>query len=223
MYICSKCNREFDSFNKLNGHKSFCGKERNHSGINNPNYGKKGKNQYIKAREEGREFIPSKKEIEGRRKTSIARNKKRWDNPRARENFSKAIQKAIKRNPEAYSASNVCGRTKLYEAIDSFGNDTKLNGKWELLVADFLNKNGINWTNKIKPFEYEWQDKIHLYFPDFYLPDFDKYVEVKGYERERDRAKWKSVKNLLVLKRKEIKEIQNGNSAVAEWPIAHPS
>ena len=53
-------------------------------------------------------------------------------------------------------------------------------------------------------FEYEWENKIHLYFPDFYLPDYDIYIEVKGYERERDRCKWKVVPNLLVLKKKEI-------------------
>lgn len=44
----------------------------------------------------------------------------------------------------------------------------------------------------------------HLYFPDFYLPDYNLYVEVKGYETERDRCKWAVVKNLLTIKQKEL-------------------
>ena len=50
---------------------------------------------------------------------------------------------------------------------------------------------------------------IHLYFPDFYLPKYKLYIEVKGYETKRDRAKWKNFpKKLLILKNNEIKLIK---------------
>src|SRR4051812_39706334 len=46
-----------------------------------------------------------------------------------------ALMKAImpnvvKKNINSYSAQNVCGRTKLYTTYDSYGNETKVNGKW---------------------------------------------------------------------------------------------
>lgn len=50
------------------------------------------------------------------------------------------------------------------------------------------------------------------YFPDFYLPESDMWIEVKGYETERDIAKWESMinvhkKNLNIVKSKEIKNL----------------
>ena len=50
---------------------------------------------------------------------------------------------------------------------------------------------------------------MHIYFPDFYLPDFDYYIEVKGYQRDRDLYKWKVVDKLIIIKANEIKEIRN--------------
>lgn len=50
----------------------------------------------------------------------------------------------------------------------------------------------------------------------FYLPELDLYIEVKGYERERDLAKWKVVPNLRVFKLKEINAIKNNTF----WPVS---
>ena len=68
----------------------------------------------------------------------------------------------------------------------------------------------IKWERKTKPFNYFWNGKWHLYFPDFYLPEFDLYLEVKGYEVERDRCKWSVVGNIVILKKKEIDGIKRG-------------
>ena len=40
--------------------------------------------------------------------------------------------------------------------------------------------------------------------------DYDRYIEVKGYERDRDKSKWKVVKDLIVLKKNEITKIKKG-------------
>jgi predicted nuclease of restriction endonuclease-like RecB superfamily len=49
------------------------------------------------------------------------------------------------------------------------------------------------------------------YFPDFYIESLDLYVEIKGYETERDRAKWFQFPHkLVVLKLDEINQIKNG-------------
>ena len=59
-------------------------------------------------------------------------------------------------------------------------------------------------------FEYEWNGK-RTYFPDFYIESMDMYVEVKGYETERDRAKWLQFKGKLrIIKEEDIKQIRKG-------------
>jgi hypothetical protein len=52
------------------------------------------------------------------------------------------------------------------------------------------------------------------------LPKIDAYIEVKGYERDRDREKWKCVDNLIIIKKEEIEQIRKG---AYEIPIKYLS
>ena len=142
---------------------------------------------------------------ETRKKLSDAGKQQVWSEER-RQKHSERMKEVVESNPESYSASNVSGRVKNYEI-----NGMTVKGTWELTVAEYLNEQNIKWTNKLKPIPYEWNNKWHLYFPDFYLPDLNLYIEVKGYERDRDKAKWKALDNLIILKEKEIKQIRNGS------------
>jgi predicted nucleic acid-binding Zn ribbon protein len=57
----------------------------------------------------------------------------------------------------------------------------KLQSTWELEIASLLDTMGIKW---IRPKPIEWHDNRaikHLYFPDFYLPDFDLYLDPKNH------------------------------------------
>lgn len=67
------------------------------------------------------------------------------------------------------------------------------------------------WDRVKEPFKYYWNNNWHFYYPDFYLVEFDYYIEVKGYETNRDKAKWNSVENLIVIKQKEINSIKKNN------------
>jgi hypothetical protein len=43
--------------------------------------------------------------------------------------------------------------------------------------------------------------------PDFYVADFNAYLEIKGHETELDRCKWSQFQhNLIVWKKKELVE-----------------
>lgn len=136
-----------------------------------------------------------------RREKAIAQ----WT-PENRLKHSQIMLAAVTRNPESYSKHNVSGRVKIYEVQSSTGI-TKVKGKWELAVANYLNENQISWTNNIKPFNYTWQDKWHLYFPDFLLLDKNVYIEVKGYKTDRDEAKWSVVENLIIIDHSNIKSL----------------
>ena len=113
------------------------------------------------------------------------------------------MSKVVLDNQESYTSSNVCGRVK----VQNYKNE-KFHGKWEVEVVKWLEKNNITYIRKVSPFKYFWNGAMHLYFPDFYLPDYDYYVEVKGYETERDVCKWSVVNNLLIIKKKEIQQIK---------------
>ena len=53
--------------------------------------------------------------------------------------------------------------------------------KYELAFYIWLTSNNIKFTyHPSKFFEYTINNKTHRYFPDFYLHDFNKYIEIKG-------------------------------------------
>lgn len=146
-------------------------------------------------------------EKELKRLRSIEYNKKYWTPERRAEQSARMKQKVLE-NPDSYSKSNVSGRVKTYDVVDSNG-PTKVKGLWELKVANWLNDNKIRWTNTIEPYKYQYKDSWHLYFPDFLLIDSDTLIEVKGYQTDRDIEKWKSVdKKLIVIKKKDLLSLE---------------
>jgi hypothetical protein len=169
--------------------------------VNNGELEKKFTNQFTKAQELGIECVVSE---QTKLKISNASKKQVWTTER-KQKHSESMMNAVRQHPESYSAKNVCGRTKKIQY-----KGFNLTGKWEYDVARYFDKHDISWTNKISPFEYKWENKIRNYFPDFYLFDFDLYIEVKGYETERDRAKWSVVPNLFVIKKNLIEIIRSG-------------
>lgn len=193
-YKCKFCQKETKPLG-LAPHERLCSKNPNTHKENHPSYGKKGTNQYINGAKMSED---TKIKI-----SKIQTGKKLSDTHRL--SIAKAMQEAVKKYPESYSSSNVSGRAKLYDY-----NGFKLKGTWELIVAKYLDSIGIKWTNDVKPFEYTWNNTQHQYFPDFYLIELDTYIEVKGYERERDLCKWAVVSNLIIIKQKEISEIVKG-------------
>lgn len=101
-------------------------------------------------------------------------------------NQKKARIKLLKEHPEYFIGTYKRGFVKIYSY-----KGILLQGTWELRFAMWCDKNNIIWEKNKKSFNYTYKNKSRLYFPDFYLKDIDKYVEIKGYETERDLAKWK--------------------------------
>lgn len=209
MLLCEFCNKECKNANSLRNHQRLCKSNPNRqemSWVNKRNSGKPGKNQYTKAKELG---LP-KPEISDETRLKISESSKNqiWTEER-RKKLSESMKLAVKNNPDSYTSSNVCGRVKVEEY-----NGEKFHGKWEIEVAKWFDRNNIKWIRKIDPFNYFWNGGWHLYFPDFYLPEYNLYVEVKGYETERDRCKWSVIQNLIVLKSKEINLIKEDKFAL---------
>ena len=149
----------------------------------------RGGNQYTVAKELG---LP-KPVVSKETREKISKSLKRmytateyWTEER-RKIHSDAMQRAVQNNPDSYSKNNVSGRVSIIEY-----NGAKLKGSWELKTAQWLDSLNIVWENEANPQSYFWKNKWRLYFPDFYLPNYNCYIEVKGYRTERDLCKWNS-------------------------------
>jgi hypothetical protein len=107
--------------------------------------------------------------------------------------ISNTIQKKVKRNEWHTSICN----TKCYE----YRNEI-LHGTWELQYAKYLDANNIKWIRPKTGYPYSYQNKIRYYIPDFYLSESNTFIEIKGYEVEKDMYKWKYFPHTLIILRK---------------------
>ena len=151
-----------------------------------------GCNQHMKAKKEGRVFEVS---AETRAKLSKS-NTGKVMSPEVKAKLSNSMKKAVLNNPESYTSSNR-GRTK---QIERYG--IKFQGSWELIFYEYCVATGIKVERCKERFDYVFNG-LRTYNPDFYLPETGLYVEVKGYETDQDRAKWRDFPRRLVIVRRE--------------------
>ena len=91
---------------------------------------------------------------------------------------------------DGWEASS-CGRSKRYKYASSIAGEITIDGKWELEVAKYLDKLKVNWKRNTKRFPYiNLKGKVSTYCPDFYIHNWNCYLEVKGYKTDLDQCKW---------------------------------
>lgn len=99
----------------------------------------------------------------------------------------------------------------------------KVQGTWERNLAQLFSEKKIHWR-KLRTekdiFTYTLNGKTKRYTPDFYLKDFDVYLEPKGYWWGRDKEKMRIVKEtypqirFLVIEKDEYKKLLNGDLSI---------
>jgi hypothetical protein len=78
--------------------------------------------------------------------------------------------------------------------IDSYGKECQLDSSWEFKMANELDKSGIKWK---KAYHF-WIGNRQSYTPDFYLPDYDLYLDPKGWKNPEQMVrieKWIKIYN----------------------------
>jgi len=159
-------------------------------------------NQWTKAKETGVPYLIKDETRAKLSKATTEKNLKYFSNKENKDKHSASMKQAVEKFPESYSSSNR-GRTKQI-IIDGI----KFQGQWEVDFYLWAKKKGLEPERPSVGFKYTWNG-IRTYFPDFYIPSLDTYVEIKGYETERDQAKWLTFpKKLIIIKKKEINEIR---------------
>lgn len=159
---------------------------------------KKGGNQYTKARELG---LP-KPEISDETREKLRKHARSRSKEWHRENgkkVSRTIQRKVKEGT---------WHTSVAKRMHCQYRNVTLHGRWELAYAMYLDREGIAWKRPFDRFAYEYEERVRYYTPDFYLPDSETFVEIKGYETAKDTAKWTQFnQKLIVLKFRELKEL----------------
>lgn len=103
----------------------------------------------------------------------------------------------------------ICKKTLPYTKTD--GTIVNLDSSYERIVAEWLDKNGIDW---IRPEPLNWVDSngiTHHYFPDFYLPEKDIYLDPKNeycfnVQKEKISIIKEQYKNVLFLTKDQISD-----------------
>jgi len=76
------------------------------------------------------------------------------------------------------------------------GNDIFLRSSWELMFANRLDASGLSWKYEPSAFQiiyqYKGEEKEGTYTPDFWINEWQKYIEVKGFWRDDAYSKFNS-------------------------------
>ncbi len=190
MWTCKHCNKEFKDFtlNQKANHSRWCDK--------NPK-----SSIYKSALEKAR----GAKTIEGRRNAADKLKKLHAAGVYAHVNKKNFLGKThtsetISVLREKALSSN---HRRLKKNMIEY-NGIMLDSSWELALAKRLDFLGITW---VRPEPIKWIDEeniAHNYFPDFYLPDYDLYLDPKNPAAMTAQSKKVSilkeqVKNLVFL------------------------
>lgn len=216
-FICNFCDKECKSKKALIAHECVCPKNPNRKTFNRKWSEEKKAAWAKKCQETKCNYVPWT--LERRQRASIISkeaNLAYWTEE-ARYTQSVRMKQVVLENSDSYSKNNVSGRVKMFEVQSTTGL-TKVKGKWELAVANWLNKHNIEWTNDITPYKYFWNEGWHLYFPDFLITKYNLLLEVKGFETERDRCKWQAVSTpLKVIRKADITNLDEFMKQAGVW------
>ena len=108
--------------------------------------------------------------------------------------------------------------------IEMNGTIVWLDSSYELRFVNLLNSFEISWVKNRRKFPYEYGNSKFMYIPDFYLPEMNIWIEIKGWLKDKDLAKWKYFPySLKVIKLKELEvleKIKTKDAIVAELVYA---
>ncbi len=140
-------------------------------------------------------FNSTSKETSCKFKVSKGRVLKIWH-----ENFT---DDEIKKRGEEIRISKISGENNylyghpaplisnnLIKFIDIKGRFYIMRSTWEVKYAEYLDKKEVDWEYEEHKFKYvDSCGRSHYYFPDFYLPSEEKFIEIKGYMDDKSRYK----------------------------------
>lgn len=203
MFSCPICQKEFETGPKLGGHvSSHNRKTSSKTSVKKDKVGTLRNCQYcgkeFGSRSIGAHVIGCKSnpqfELYRKRKSESAKNRRY--SQEQREKMSQTVMKKVREGTWHLSFSK--SRTHEYRGV-------KLHGLWEVKFAMNLDDKNIEWRRPTEKFPYEFEGKKRNYTPDFWVPEMDSYIEIKGYATPKDETKWKQFPmKLIILKGEDL-------------------
>ena len=178
--ICQYCGKECKNNNSLHNHERLCKMNPNRSkSFFETDYNKTRIpiNQFIKAKKEGYTYIVSEDTKEKISKSNFGKKHTLYNKNKIRKTVNEHIENGN------WHLSFSKSRTFEYKGI-------KFQGSWEIKFAKYLDNKNIKWERPCKTYKYIFENENHRYLPDFYLPEYNLYIEIKGYPTKRDFSKW---------------------------------
>lgn len=169
MFICKHCKKQFNDFtlSQKANHSRWC--------LENPKrstYGTDCKQMNTEEVRAKRTAAIKKAYAEGKYDNVVRKGNVGYKHTDA----SKAIisQKALASKHRRLLRS-------IREYVKQDGTTVMLDSSWEESLAKRLDETGIEWIRPETPISYVTSDgKTHNYFPDFYLPDYNLYLDPKN-------------------------------------------
>lgn len=105
------------------------------------------------------------------------------------------------------------GRAKKLIYVSPVAGTVNVDGNWEYEVCKYLDILGLTWRRNTDRFPYiNLKGQEARYTPDFWVEEWQTYLEIKGYETALDRCKWVQFKKpLIVWKKTEMQEVWRVN------------
>lgn len=145
--------------------------------------------------------------------------KRRWQNPEFRDSMIPFLKDHLKNNPKIIRNNLIKGKNHhRYGKPSSHGKGAYYKNIWmrsqyEIKYVEYLNSKNIKWQYEPRAFELVLNSKETTYTPDFYLPETDEYVEIKGWWRDDAELKYQNFLNkypeikIKVLLKKDLQEL----------------
>lgn len=193
MYYCCYCNRATTNPGGNKKHEISCSK--------NPNKRKCGGNK--------KGYIPWNT---GKKLHYTVGTKGKPGSFRGRTHSEETRQKMSQTRNKLYADGweATAGRCTKYQYTSPIAGKVSLDGSWELAVVNWLDENQLTWRRNKKRFSYfDVNKKKRFYTPDFYIDEWNSYLEIKGYETELDRSKWSCFPEKLIIWKKEDLQARN--------------
>lgn len=117
-------------------------------------------------------------------KAALVISKRKKENPRYLTQGQKDHLSEIAKTRKFGGYRENAGRSKKFRVKDSFGKETVLQSTYELKCSQLLDEMAIKW---VRPGALKYDGRN--YFADFYLPDYDIYLDPKNNYKARIDAK----------------------------------
>ena len=167
-YYCKYCGKKCTNKNSLVNHERLCKQNPNRVVSNIELHNSTG--------------VPWNKgltsETDIRVKNRIIKQKEGYKNNPSRYNYGHPQSDEAKEKLRTVALKNGLGGFHMRRGI--YYNGIKLDSSYEVIVAESLDKNKVKWERCAR-FQYILDDcKIHYYTPDFFLPEYNVYLDPKN-------------------------------------------